>query len=140
MRALLFSAETEPLWRLIDRALGRPQVRVRLANPNPNPSPNPSPSPSPSPNPIPLWRLIDRALGRPQGVALRELLRHRHVLVAQSGLDRAEIDESGRDRAEVGGSISASEIRTSPPRSAEISSSLSLVITPPSLSLPDKSG
>ena len=30
VRALLFSAETEPLWRLIDRALGRPQVRVRL--------------------------------------------------------------------------------------------------------------
>ena len=72
MRALLFSAETEP-----------------------------------------LWRLIDRALGRPQGVALRELLRHRHVLVAQSGLDRAEIDESGRDRDEVGGSISASEVRGS---------------------------
>ena len=63
--------------------------------------------------PNPLWRLTDRAPGRPQGVALRELLRHRHVLVAQSGRDRAEVDETGRDRAEIGGSISASEIRGS---------------------------
>jgi len=33
--------------------------------------------------------------------------------IDESGRDRAEIDETGRDRAEVGGSISASEVRGS---------------------------
>ena len=39
----------------------------------------------------PLWRFIDRVLGRPQGVALRELLRNRHVLVDEIDETEAEL-------------------------------------------------